>query len=657
MCIKGTQHIGVKAALRFYRKDAFLQQRENVVFADAITNYLSQLGAGYKRASRKAAGAVAMYINSVGRGIPLEDLQRGSLDVVFKTLLPEWNSFTQQKVAGLIEANYMKIFNEDSLGIFGDKANLIPARTFSVRDENAISYFADQNRFFLGNIIEGNDAKNDVFDTIRKVYLDEGFEIGNLRKTHLNEIRGLVGASLDTQDWKITRVVNTTVNRMRSISATHALQDAGITRYQIIGIGDERQCPYCRALQGKEFEVVHAQTTISNFLSAESHETVSGASPFITSKQLNLTPDAVGKATGAELAAAGVTIPPFHPFCRDRVIAVFDNNDNVPVAQTLIAPQEPVPFDGAPNEKGVTTRRRKEKDPSKVKKSYASTDEVTDKAYKIDRAKFREVIDEDSWNEYIRRYKEYELDAHELPRGVFFAIERGDFDSQDSFIDKLETYLRRQQTDKAFLLEFNESEGPLFAIDQIFENWLGNSSRTKDADEDTFIKRLFLASVRSMRTPDKVVYRGIRLSAEDRNYVQYFKDMQKTKNPIKYGKDMELFDAIESNKEIKRDMRIESASSDLGVARGFTDNDFYRQALSGKKDKASDISIIFEITNEKGVVGIKSPNWARQRETIIGNEFSYRVDSIEEIKSSKFNSYGQEIEGDATRTHIRVTQL
>ena len=323
MCLKESR-LSLRAALSLYRSSAFLAQDDNKELKKVMSNYLSKIGRGYKKASDTAAGAVAGYIGSVGAGISIEDLQRGSLMEIFKAFSPTWDASLQQNVERYIDSAYTHLFSKDREGMFGKMAGVIPQRTFNVRDEATIDYFTGQNRFYLGRVLSDDASKNAVFSRIREIYLDKGFPIGDLRPSHLSEIRKLMGATIDTQDWKVSRTIATTVNRMRAMGAVESFRAAGITRYRIVGVPDNRQCPYCSALQGKVFEVHTAHEQMTKFMSSESHDTISAVNPFVTSKIVGKSPQEVSSMDSAGLSSLGISTPPFHPFCRDRIVAVFE---------------------------------------------------------------------------------------------------------------------------------------------------------------------------------------------------------------------------------------------------------------------------------------------------------------------------------------------
>jgi hypothetical protein len=87
------------------------------------------------------------------------------------------------------------------------------------------------------------------------------------------------------------------------------------------------QCPFCEGLQGKTFEVNNSVNRIDNVMDG-GDQALLEEMPFITSAldTKGLSRDQiVNKVTNmssSELQSAGVEIPPYHPHCRDIVVAV-----------------------------------------------------------------------------------------------------------------------------------------------------------------------------------------------------------------------------------------------------------------------------------------------------------------------------------------------
>lgn len=126
---------------------------------------------------------------------------------------------------------------------------------------------------------------------------------------------------LKGEDWKIQRVINTSVNKMRNFGAVAYMNQAEVEHFIIRGVNDSRQCPYCAALQGKKFSVSKAFEKIEKATQSEP-ELIKEDTPFATSVfagQEGI--DELEGLTAEEIQDKGIDAPPFHPNCRDTIVA------------------------------------------------------------------------------------------------------------------------------------------------------------------------------------------------------------------------------------------------------------------------------------------------------------------------------------------------
>lgn len=119
--------------------------------------------------------------------------------------------------------------------------------------------------------------------------------------------------------WKLTRIISTTVNKMRNIASVNYMNEAGVDQFEIVGIPDRLQCGYCAALQGKKFSVSKALDNVLGMVKAEP-TMVGSLSPFITA--VYKSPADLEGVSEADLQLNGIGMPPFHSHCRDQAVAI-----------------------------------------------------------------------------------------------------------------------------------------------------------------------------------------------------------------------------------------------------------------------------------------------------------------------------------------------
>ncbi len=195
----------------------------------------------------------------------------------------------------------------------------IPDAVFNLTDVRSIQFYQNSDNLYLGKFVTDQDTKKKVVEYVKKWYLDNDREIGNSAKA-LRQFQDEFPGVLDGESWKIRRVIDTTVNRMRNTGAISYMQQAGVKSFRVVGISDKRQCSYCAALNGKVMVVDYEMEKITRIASS-APESLPDISPFVTS--LDLTPQDYREIAGSEIQKLGVGMPGYHPLCRCVVVVDF----------------------------------------------------------------------------------------------------------------------------------------------------------------------------------------------------------------------------------------------------------------------------------------------------------------------------------------------
>jgi len=272
----------------------------------------------FKKSVDRAMLKVAEALAEFGTGVSLQQIT----DRIFYILYTEWGAgFTvaQKVVIQKWVRQVYKFFREDAT-IFGTGAKVTDA-TFGLFDVRALTYFQRSDELYLGKFITDKDTRKKITEFIKEKYLKEGIAIGN-NKEAIDEFRSQLGDLIEMEDWKIRRIIDTSVNRMRNFGAVAFMQQAGVEQFEVRGIVDHKQCRYCKEMQGKRFNVVTAFNRAENYVKAMP-ELVGAEFPFITTAFKGDEGFARFKAsTPEQLQASGVDLPPYHGHCRDVIIAV-----------------------------------------------------------------------------------------------------------------------------------------------------------------------------------------------------------------------------------------------------------------------------------------------------------------------------------------------
>lgn len=288
---------------------------DNKVISDFIKKYYKETAANYDSAVVKATKEIGKALAQLGEGAN----QSRIYDSVMYTLYKNWgNNFTQPQrrtVNEFVKSIY-GFFRKDS-SVFGAKDG-VPNGTFSTVDLRAIEYFKKSDNLYLGKFITDEDLKKKVNKFIKENYLEGDTPIGS-NKAAISKFKEEFGDVLKLQEWKISRIINTTVNKMRNTAAVSYMQEAEVESFQIVGVNDRLQCGYCAALQGVTFSVKRALNKIDNMVNSDP-SFVSVDSPFVTS--VFKKPEDLEGLTGDQLQDKGIDTPPFHSNCRDTIVAI-----------------------------------------------------------------------------------------------------------------------------------------------------------------------------------------------------------------------------------------------------------------------------------------------------------------------------------------------
>ena len=293
--------------------DAFGDDEEANQFFEQYTK--STLG-NYDEATRRLAIKVGEALGQLGQGATVQTVT----DTIIYTIYTNWNiDFTERQKATIrsfVDKVY-RYFRRD-ITPFGDlDPTKLPDAVFNLVDLRTIEYFKKSDEFYLGKFVTDQDTRKRMTAWIKERYEAGRLPIGGNRQV-LADFQAEFPNMFKGETYKINRIINTTISRLRTSAHIQYLDQYEVERYVIRGISDGLQCGYCALMQGKTFSVKKSINRINSMVESEP-ETVLYNAPFVT--QFYPKPADMANVAEDVLERQNLTAPPFHPNCRDSIVA------------------------------------------------------------------------------------------------------------------------------------------------------------------------------------------------------------------------------------------------------------------------------------------------------------------------------------------------
>lgn len=281
-----------------------------------IEQYIQAISGNYSKATISVARKVASKLLSMSGTATLQEVQEAVLYEVYTNWGGAFKAKNIPYIRKFVESAYT-FFRRDA-SPFGDIDIDLPRGTFDLVDLRAVEFFKKSDDLYLGKFITDKDTRRAITEYIKEQYLNGDLPIGNDREA-LEKFKKHFSGVLQGEDWKIRRVLDTTINKLRSTAVVKYMEEAQVQYYEIRGVVDRLQCEYCASMQGKRFSVAKAIKHVEGFVNSDP-EYLSDYSPFVTG--LFKDAEVVKTMSGEELQDKGLGITPFHCNCRDTLVAV-----------------------------------------------------------------------------------------------------------------------------------------------------------------------------------------------------------------------------------------------------------------------------------------------------------------------------------------------
>ncbi|RUP42335.1 MAG: hypothetical protein EKK63_01780 [Acinetobacter sp.] len=297
-------------------------------FHDSKTNkqvdgYASEVETIFNDAVKKSSSRAAAKLSNMKADSTLEEVQ----GAVYLAVISKWEgdfiSPVSQSVRGKIESIYTyhrkdkKVFGSDAVKQSNSfaKDKTYPEAILSLKDYRTIDFMEEHDMLYLGKFITDDSTKKRIYNYIEEKYIQEGLPIGNSGKA-LDEFQKEFAKVLKIDRYKIRRIIDTSVIKLKTFGNLRYLAQAEIEKYEIIELEDQLTCDYCKTMNGYTFIVSEGVDKIDAEIDAGA-DNISTVSPFATTIKL-----AEFKLMSKEtLVKKGIMKPPFHCHCRGRIVA------------------------------------------------------------------------------------------------------------------------------------------------------------------------------------------------------------------------------------------------------------------------------------------------------------------------------------------------
>lgn len=228
------------------------------------------------------------------------------LSVKLKMYLHFGDSFVakfRKEAEKYIKAYYIESYDDEI-----DKYNTV--------NEQVIAILANIDNFYFGQSISSPVVAQKLLDYIQQTYFVEG--VSSWNQIDFQAMYDAIPELIGIEAWRLSRIVSTSVSRVKNLALLTAMNNAGVEQFQIVSANDLLTCKYCKELDGKTFSVSAAYNELGNI--AQNPSAVGNSYPFITS--LYPKPADISGKTSEQIAAQGFKLIPAHPHCRCVIVAV-----------------------------------------------------------------------------------------------------------------------------------------------------------------------------------------------------------------------------------------------------------------------------------------------------------------------------------------------
>jgi SPP1 gp7 family putative phage head morphogenesis protein len=294
--------------------------------------YLTKNSGAYVRAVNKqyskAINLSSKQLEKEIASLTILDSVEAWKGAIFNSIYKGWDEKFTNKIEPTTEKYIDKIYSHyrNDEAIFSNAKNFravkgglsffdIPDAVFDLLDYRTIEYLEGIDGIYLGQFVTDKDTINRINRWVEDAFAEGNLPVGDNVTTNqfINEFKDTLGL----ESWKIRRVIETTVNKARNYANIKYIDQAGLQLFEVVEVMDNRTCPYCSHMDGKEFRIDRAVEQIDKLTSSSPSE-IGNVTPFATSVPLGV----FQTLSADDLQGMGFAAPSYHPHCRGSIVSV-----------------------------------------------------------------------------------------------------------------------------------------------------------------------------------------------------------------------------------------------------------------------------------------------------------------------------------------------
>lgn len=275
--------------------------------------YRKDVNAAWKHTVDEIQEAIIANLIQVTEGVSVQAMEGNVLYHVYSkvedTFVPLIKPIVQKHVREVYD--YYRRSKAPWEAVASGKKD-IPDAVFNLLDIRAMEFYKNSDELYMGKFVTDADTRKRMTSFIKEKYINQNTEIGR-NEEGIKQFATEFSDLLINEDWKLRRIIDTTVNNMRNTATINYMDQAGVDEFKISGVTDRLQCQYCKTMHGKVFTVSREVEKIERVVSSPPEE-LPNIKPFITALKISI--EDISEMSGEALQDLGIGAPSFHANCR-----------------------------------------------------------------------------------------------------------------------------------------------------------------------------------------------------------------------------------------------------------------------------------------------------------------------------------------------------